>query len=197
MFGWMPAERERQRPAQRMVHRQDDAAHVRAAREPDDLRERFGRIAGEAEVRLAARDPLRDLCRRALPDGEAHVRILLHEALDHRLQHVARVHVRRRDHHATLRLVRVLGADLLHGAGVAQHATRDDDDLAAHLGQAGDAVALAHEQVRAEFAFEHQDLLADPGLRGMQRAGRSRDAELPVDDAAQIAQLLECHTTRL
>ena len=45
------------------------------------------------------------------------------------------------------------------------------DDLLACRGDFGELLACAHEYLHAELVFDLADLLADPGLRGVQAFG--------------------------
>ena len=54
-------------------------------------------------------------------------------------------------------------------------------------------LALAREDLHAQFFFEQLQLLAHTGLRGVQPFRRSRDIQAVVDDGNQVLELLQFH----
>ena len=58
---------------------------------------------------------------------------------------------------------------------------------------AGEALALAREQLHAELGFELLQLLADAGLARVEPLGRRRDVQAAVRDAYEIFELFERH----
>jgi len=58
-------------------------------------------------------------------------------------------------------------------------------------------LALAHEELDAEFVFQIEDVLADAGLRGEQRIRHLGEVESCADRLADDAQLLEVHGEEL
>jgi hypothetical protein len=85
-------------------------------------------------------------------------------------------------------------ADVLH---LAQNAAGARNDLFASRRGAGQCAALALEQLKAEFLFQHFELPADAGLRSVQLARRGRDVEAILVNRHEIAQLLEFHMPRI
>ena len=60
-------------------------------------------------------------------------------------------------------------------------------------GDAREIAALAHEDLKAELVLEQLDLLADPGLRGMQLLGGRGDVETALGDGGEVTQLVQLH----
>ena len=59
------------------------------------------------------------------------------------------------------------------------------------LGEPFQGAALAHEELEAEFGFEHADLAADARMRGVELLCSGGDVEVALDDGGEIAQLLQ------
>ena len=78
-------------------------------------------------------------------------------------------------------------ARALQVGGLGEHALGDREHRLARLGDRGDALAVAHEDLHAELLFQALDLLRDPGLRGMQRLGGGRDVQSAARDLAGVA----------
>ena len=77
--------------------------------------------------------------------------------------------------------------------GLMQQALDDGHDIAAWLGQAGQAFAGAHKDVYAQLILELADLPADAGLRGVQRLRHLGQVEAAALGLADGAELLEVH----
>ena len=84
--------------------------------------------------------------------------------------------------------------DALQVVDLAQRAARGGDDVVAGGRQRREALALAHEHAQPELVLELADLLADAGLRRVQRLGGVGHVEAVVDDRAEVFQLLEVHS---
>ncbi len=76
---------------------------------------------------------------------------------------------------------------------IVKHALRDGQNGFARLGDRDDALAVAHEDLNTQFLFQQFDLLADAGLRGVQRAGGIRDIQSLAHDLVEETQLLQVH----
>ena len=90
-----------------------------------------------------------------------------------------------------------LGADALQVADFAQRAPCGRDDGIAGRRERGEPLALPDEHADAELVLELPDLLADAGLRRVQRLRGVRHVEAVVDDRAEIAELLQVQAISL
>ncbi len=79
-------------------------------------------------------------------------------------QRIARLGVRGRDGQVTLVLFGEFLAHLLEVLRVLQHPLGDLEDCLARFGDRHHALAVAHEDVHAQFFLEAADLFADAGL---------------------------------
>ena len=86
-----------------------------------------------------------------------------------------------------------LVGDALQVRDLPQRAPRGCHDHFAGGRQRRQPLALPHEDAQAELVFELPDLLADAGLRRIERLGGVGDVESVVDDRAEVAELLEVH----
>jgi hypothetical protein len=107
---------------------------------------------------------LRDHRRDALPQDELHLRPALHEVLDDRPQHIARVHVGGGDHQPAAAFLGELLGDALEIVSLPERALRHADDGLAGRGQPEDAVAAADQEIDTELGLQHPDLPTDSGL---------------------------------
>ena len=124
---------------------------------------------------------------------QLHAGIAFDELLDRRRQGVARLRVRGCDGQvAAVLRVKFLGG-LLEVLGIVQHALGDGKHGFARLGDGHDALAVAHEDLDTQFLLQLPDLLADAGLRGVQRAGGTRDIQSLTHDLVEVTQLLQIH----
>ena len=124
---------------------------------------------------------------------ELHVRIAPDESLDGRRQHIARLGVGGGDRQPAMRLAAELLTDLAQVVHVVQHALGDLHHLAARLGDVGQALAVADEDVDAEFGLELADLFGNTRLRSEQGIGGFGDVETVAHDFVDVTQLLEIH----
>ena len=74
-----------------------------------------------------------------------------------------------------------------------QHALGDRHHRLAGLGDRGQALAVAHEDLHPELVLEGADLLGNPGLGGMQRLGGFGDVQAAAGHFGEATQLLELH----
>ena len=65
--------------------------------------------------------------------------------------------------------------------------------MLAGLGDALEALAVAGEDVDAEFFFQLDDGLGDTGLRGVQRLGRFGQVQAPARGFLDKAELVQVH----
>src|SRR6185369_162673 len=77
--------------------------------------------------------------------------------------------------------------------GVEQDALDDLGQFLARLGQAEQALAAADEDLDAELVLKVLDVLADAGLRGIERAGDFGQVEILAHGFAHDAELLKIH----
>ena len=70
------------------------------------------------------------------------------------------------------------------------------DDLLPGGGDARQVAPLAHEDLEAELVLEQLDLLAHPGLRGVQLVRRGGDVETALGDGGEVTQLVQFHGRR-
>jgi hypothetical protein len=68
--------------------------------------------------------------------------------------------------------------------------------MLARLGEAGEALADAHEELDAELLLQLADLAADAGLGGVQGLGDLGQVEAAALGLADGAELLEVHAPR-
>src|SRR5258706_6935300 len=101
--------------------------------------------------------------------------------------------MRGRDREPPLVLLGELLADLLEVFGILQYPLGDVQDRFPRLGDGDDALAVADENIDAEFFFQAADLLADARLRGMQYLGRAREVKVLAGNFATVRQLLQFH----
>jgi hypothetical protein len=154
------------------------------------LVQRFG---GDAEIGFAVDQPLSDLRRAALVQFQANRRMLLHEALDHRRQRVARLGVGGGDGQRALIAGGKIRADALQVLRIAQNPRGQVEYHAAWIGDADQPFAAALENGDAQLLFEQANLLGDARLRSGQRVGGGGNVEVLPFDFDQIAELLEFH----
>jgi hypothetical protein len=118
---------------------------------------------------------------------QAHPWVALLERGDRPRQRVARLRVRGGDRQGALLLVGEFLSGALQVAGFGEDALGDREHGLARLGDRGDALAVAHENLHAELVLEALDLLGDAGLGGMQGLGGGRDAQTAAHHLAGIA----------
>ena len=116
--------------------------------------------------------------------------------MDHLRQDIARLGVRGADGQTAATLVAQLGGEILDGLRLLQDLQRTLDDLLPRRGDAGEIAALAGEDLEAQLILEQLDLLAHPGLRGMQLLGGSRYVKSALGYGRQVAQLVQLHCIR-
>jgi hypothetical protein len=145
------------------------------------------RLGGDAEIGLAVDQPLGHLRRAALVQLQTNRRMLLHEALDHRRQRVARLAVGGGDGQRALVAGGKIGADACQILRIAQNPRGQVEHDAARLGNADQPFAAALENGDAEFFFEQANLLGHPRLRGGQCVGGGGNVEMLPFDFDQIA----------
>ena len=178
---------------QRMARRHQHRVGPAVARQRQQLRMQRQRFGGDADVGLAVDQQPRDLLRRALRELQADLGMGLAEIAHRRRQRVARLAVRGGD----AQMAAVGAGEVLAGAaqvlGLAQQPLDDGHHVAARLGQAGQALAGAHEDVDAELVLELADLPAHAGLRGVQRLRHLGQVEVAALGLADGSELLEVH----
>jgi hypothetical protein len=129
----------------------------------------------------------------SLVQAELHFGITLGELLHHGRQHVARLGVGGGEDKLSAILSLELLPDLFQVVRFVQDAPGDAEDGLAGLGDGDDAFAVAHEDRYAQLLFQLLDLLADAGLRGIQRGGGIGDAQAAPNDLVEISELLQIH----
>lgn len=122
-----------------------------------------------------------------------HLRERLLERRHHFRQGVACLGVGRHHRQPALIAIAELFGQTLDVPGIEQHAFDDSHQFLARVGQAEQALALAHEQLDAEFGFQVLDVLADARLGGEQGIGRLGQVEIVPDGFADDAKLLDIH----
>ena len=151
------------------------------------------RFGGHRDVGLAVEHHAGDGRRRALDDGQPHLRITALEFADRRRQRIACLGMGGGDGQAAGLLVGEFARGLLQVLGFEQQALDHLQYSMARFGKLGDALAEAHENLHPEFVFKLADLLGNARLRGVQGGGGSRQVEPLAHGFAHIAQLLEVH----
>ncbi len=152
--------------------------------------EQLLRAGRDREVHAIGRREVGDLLGGALVQVQLDLGVLLAEALDDRRQHVTRLRVRRRDGHRAAFLVLEIGREAPDVLCLLEDADRALDDLLAGLRDAREIAAFALEDLEAELVLEQLDLLADTGLRGVQRPRGGRDVEAVLHDGGEVAELV-------
>ena len=191
--GSQPLERELALRQERVFGRHHHHMMPAVAGQRDQTRVVLDALGGHRDVGLAIDHHGGDCRRRALHDRQPHFRIAALEFTDRRWQRVARLGVGCGDGQAARLLVGEFGRGLLEVFGLLQQALDHLQHRAARLGQLGDALAEAHENLHPELVFQFADLLGDAGLRGMQGGGGGCQVEPLANGFAHIAQLLEVH----
>ena len=176
-----------------MLGRRDDAAVPLVAGQHDQVVLLADGFGGDGEIRLACEHVVAHLGRAALAQAHPHVRMALHELANDRRQDVARLSVSGGDGQRAALLGAELLADAAKVVDVAQQALGDLQHFSARISDCGQAPALAHEDIHAEFLFQQADLLRHARLRGMQGCCGLGDVEAAAGDLEDIAQLLEVH----
>jgi hypothetical protein len=151
------------------------------------------RPRGQRDVRFSRGGEAGYFRRAVLEEVDFDLRIARHEAAQRVRQDVARERERGGEGQAATVAFPELARHGLDFVELAQHHVRDGDDAPRRLGHLHDAVAIADEEVHAEFFLEQADLLADAGLGSVQCAGGPRKAESLPRDFAQVAKLVEFH----
>ena len=122
--------------------------------------------------------------------------VALQERLDDIRQDITGLGVRGADRQAPPALVAQLRGQLPDALRLLQDVQRPVDDLLAGRGDAGEVAALADEDLEAQLVLEQLDLLADPGLGGMQLLGRGGDVQPALRDGGQVTQLVQFHARK-
>ncbi len=184
---------DRRLACERVTRRHDHAAVPLVAGQRDELRILGDLLGGDGEVGLAAQHHLANLRGVSLVEDQLHVGVTVLERRDRPGQRVARLGMRGGDGEGACAVVRELRAGALQVRGLGEDALGDRQHRAPGLGDRGEALAVAHEDLHPQLAFEVLDLARDPGLRGMQRFGGGRDAQVAPGDFGEVAKLLELH----
>jgi hypothetical protein len=79
-----------------------------------------------------------------------------------------------------------LPRDLAEVFRVLEDALGDPQDHPSRLGHIDDALAMADEDIHAQFVFQLADLLADPGLGGMECFGGLGQVQSPLGHLSKI-----------
>src|SRR5690606_9908345 len=87
--------------------------------------------------------------------------------------------------------------DAADGLGLLENVAGNAQDHLPGRGDMGQVLAAAGEHFNAKFVLEHADLLADAGLRGIQRLRGGGDIEIVAGHFPDVAELLELHGTSL
>ena len=128
-----------------------------------------------------------NLRRAALAQRKSHFGIALGEALDDLGKRIAGLCMRGRNGEAPFVLFGELLADLLEVLDILQYPLRDLQDRLSGFGHGDDALAVADENIDAEFFLQAADLFADTGLRSMQNLRRVREIEILAGNFADVA----------
>ena len=128
-----------------------------------------------------------DLLGRALVQMQLDLRITLAKSADHLGQHVARLRVRRADRERAAAVALLLVGQPLDALDFLEDLQRAIDDALARRRDARERAALAQKDRKAELIFQLFELLAHPGLRGVQPFRRRGDVEVVFDDRCQVA----------
>lgn len=167
---------------QGMMKRRDDAMVPFVAGQRDEFviqRQAFGR---DPDIGIAVQHLFGDLRRVALMQTQPHAGIALDESFDGGWQGIARLSVRGGNGQMAAVLRLEFFGDLFEISRIMQHALGDCEDSFAWFGDGHDALAVAHEDLDAQFLFQQLDLFADAGLRRVQRPGSIGDLQtLPHD----------------
>ena len=155
--------------------------------------EHRARARGDGEIDAVGGREIGDLFGISLVQVQAHLRVLVAEALEHLRQHVTRLGVRGGDGQRTRLVLAQLRGQRLDAARLAHDLRGAVDDLGAGVGGPHQRAALAFEQLEAELVLELLELLADAGLRRVQHARRLGDVEVVLGDRDEVAQLYEFH----
>jgi len=108
-------------------------------------------------------------------------------------QHVARLGVGGGDREGAAVLDAVLVADLAQVVDLAQDGLDASEHVLARLGDALEALAVAHEDVDSQFFLEFDDGFGDPGLRGVQGLGGFGEVEVAAGRFLNESKLVQVH----
>jgi hypothetical protein len=188
---------ERERRIQQPVpRRHDHRMRPAVAGQGHELRIVVQRLGRDADVGLAVDQHLRDLLGRALVQVQLDAGKLTAELLHRHRQRIARLRMRGGDREQAALPRHEFLPGMPQVAALHQHALDDRQPMAAGFGQAGQALAGAHEELDAEFFLEFADLPAHAGLGGVERVSDFGQVEAAAHGFAHRAQLLEIHGTR-
>ena len=151
------------------------------------------RFGGDADFGRFLDHHARHLVGRALVQADVDLGVLLAQFGHGQWQHVARLGVGGGDRQRAGVLRAVLLANALEVADLAH----DDGDAVEHVlagfGDALQALAVAREDVDAQFFFQLDDGLGDAGLRGVQGLGRFGQVQAPARGFLHEAELVQVH----
>ncbi len=176
-------------PGQRMILRHHQGEGPEVGRQGDELLVEANLVSHDGKIRI----PLADLLLAGRHHGmevERDFGVLLGEIGDRFWQQIAGDGVGGVNIEGAHGRIQILAGDRLDLALYVEHRLGTLDDLLPDRGDAVQVLATALEDPHAQLALQQADLLADPGLAGIERIRRHRDIEVMVPDRDQVLQLL-------
>jgi hypothetical protein len=172
---------------ERMGRGHHDGAPPAVHRDPDQLLEQRIRAGRHHEVDALVRHHVGDLLGGALMEVDSHAGESLTEAPQDRRQHIAGLGMGGGDRERALFVAAHLGGETADVRDLAQDHPGAGDDLVAGRRGAHQRARPAGEELQAELLLQQAQLLADAGLRGVQRLRGRGDVEPGVRDGDEIA----------
>ena len=162
----------------------------RKARKLRHLTERLGR---DRDIRFALQQHVSNFLRTALMQTQMDLGEFEFESLHHARQRIARLGMGGGDSQLPSAAIAVFLGEILDVLGIEQHALDQHQQFLAGLGEPQQSLALAHENIDAEFHFQIAYVFRHAGLRGVERVGGLGQVEIPSNRFPDDAQLLEIH----
>jgi hypothetical protein len=151
------------------------------------------RLGGDADLGDFVDHHARHLVGRALVQAHVDLGVGLAQVGHGHRQHVARLGVGGGDGEGAAVLRAELLADALEVADLAHDQLDAGDDVLAGFGHALQALAVAREDLDAQFFLQLDDGLGHAGLRGVQRLGRLGEVQVAPHGFLNKLELMQIH----
>ena len=152
------------------------------------------RFSCDCNIGLTGKDHLGDLPWIALVQGKTHAWEALPEISHHVRQGIASLGMGRCNTQLTGLVVTEFAADRTQIIGMHQQSIDHRGNGGTGVGQADQALAVANEDLHAQFLFQFAYLLGHAGLGGKQALGGLGQVEIAADRLAHCTKLLEIHS---
>ena len=184
-------------PAERMLpgHQNDPVPVI--DRQQREVGEHALGAACDGEIHLLVGYQFGNLLGGPLVQLQVHARIAASKCLDDLRQNVPRLCVSGGDGKRAFLLRGEIAGETGDVVHLAQDLAGPFDDLMPGRRDRSEALALAREQLHAELGLQLFQLLADPGLAGIQALRSGRDVQSTVGDSNQILELFQGHRSSM